>query len=154
MPPLRLTGTPPPLSRLPLGLTFPLPPTLSPVLRSDTLAGIFSGQVTPENSGCFAYARNFNPTTLALGRQLAALEGTEAAYATASGMSAIVVALLAVCNAGDTIVASEAIYGGTYALLADFLPAKCGIKSLIQAPDCPCCLKSNKDGATGKLAEA
>ena len=110
----------------------PTSPPLSqfPVLRSDTLSGIFSGQVTPENSGCFAYARNFNPTTLALARQLAAMEGTEAAYATASGMSAIVVALLSVCNAGDTIIAADAIYGGTYALLADFLPAKCGIKTV------------------------
>ena len=45
-------------------------------------------------------------------------------------MSAIVVALLRLCNAGDTLVASAAIYGGTYALLADFLPAKCGIKTV------------------------
>ena len=101
-----------------------------PVLRSDTLAGIFSGQVTPANSGCFAYARNFNPTTMALGRQLAAMEGTEAAYATASGMSAIVAALLALCGTGDTVIASAAIYGGTYALLADFFPLKCGISTV------------------------
>ena len=59
--------------------SLPPPPRLpsTPVLRSDTLSGIFSGQVTPQNSGCFAYARNFNPTTLALARQLAAMEGGE-----------------------------------------------------------------------------
>jgi O-acetylhomoserine/O-acetylserine sulfhydrylase-like pyridoxal-dependent enzyme len=45
-------------------------------------------------------------------------------------MSAIVVALLSVCNAGDTIIAADAIYGGTYALLADFMPAKCGITTV------------------------
>jgi methionine-gamma-lyase len=67
---------------------------------------------------------------MALGRQLAAMEGTAAAYATASGMSAIVVALLRLCDAGDTIIASAAVYGGTYALLADFFPKKCGIRTV------------------------
>ena len=55
-----------------------------------------------------------------------ALEGTEAAYCTASGMGAIASTLFALCEAGDHIVASNAVYGGTYALMHDFLPAKAG----------------------------
>lgn len=59
-----------------------------------------------------------------LGITLAALEGTESAYACASGMAAISSAIFALCNAGDHIVASNAVYGGTHALLTSFLPAK------------------------------
>lgn len=100
------------------------------VLRADTLPAIFAGKVTPENSACYAYGRSFNPTTRALGRQLAAMEGTEAAYATASGMAAISATLLSCCDAGDVIVSSHSVYGGTFALMKDFLPAKCGIKTV------------------------
>ena len=101
-----------------------------PVLRADTLPAIFAGKVTPENSACYAYGRSFNPTTRALGRQLAAMEGTEAAYATASGMAAISSTLLSLCDAGHVIVSSHSVYGGTFALMKDFLPAKCGIKTV------------------------
>lgn len=52
-----------------------------------------------------------------LGRQLAAMEGGEAAYCCASGMAAISSTLLALCESGDHIVASDAVYGGTFALL-------------------------------------
>lgn len=100
------------------------------VLRADTLPAIFAGKVTPDNSACYAYGRSFNPTTRALGRQLAAMEGTEAAYATASGMAAISATLLSLCNAGDVVVSSRSVYGGTFALMKDFLPAKCGIKTV------------------------
>ena len=63
-----------------------------------------------------------NPTVDVLSRYLAAMEGTEAAICTASGMSAISCALLQICKAGDHIVASESIYGGTHALLESLLP--------------------------------
>jgi methionine-gamma-lyase len=59
-----------------------------------------------------------------LGRAMAALEGTEAAYCTASGMSAIAATILQRCDPGDHIIASDTLYGGTYALLHDFLPRK------------------------------
>jgi methionine-gamma-lyase len=88
---------------------------------------IFAGRKGPESGGCYLYGRHFNPTVYHLGRQLAALEGTEAAYCTASGMGAISAVALALCNSGDHIVAGNAIYGGTWALLNDFLPAKSGI---------------------------
>lgn len=51
-----------------------------------------------------------------LGRQLAALEGAAASYCCASGMAAISATLLALCNSGDHIVCSNAVYGGTFAL--------------------------------------
>lgn len=58
------------------------------------------------------------------------MEGTEAAYATASGMAAISATLLSLCNAGDVIVSSHSVYGGTFALMKDFLPAKCNIRTV------------------------
>eukprot|EP00887_Chlorella_sp_A99_P007420 scaffold2.g7420.t1 len=96
------------------------------VLEADTLPDIFAGAKGPEG-GCYLYGRSFNPTVRYLGRQLAAIEGTEAAYCTASGMGAISSALLALCASGDHIVASNTVYGGTHALLNHFLPNKCGI---------------------------
>lgn len=61
---------------------------------------------------------------LNLSRQMAAMEGTQAAYCTASGMSAISSVLTQLCNSGDHIVASNRLYGGTHALLAHFFPRK------------------------------
>jgi methionine-gamma-lyase len=53
---------------------------------------------------------------------LAEMEGTENASVTASGMGAISCAILQLCNAGDEIVSSRTIYGGTYAFFKNFLP--------------------------------
>jgi len=58
-----------------------------------------------------------------LARYLAAMEGTEAAVCTASGMSAIACSLLQICRGGDHIVSSDTVYGGTHALLAELLPS-------------------------------
>lgn len=96
------------------------------VMSPDTLPELFGGQRGPDR-GCYLYGRHFNPTVYHLGRQLAAMEQAEAAYCTASGMAAISSVLLRVCDTGDHIVASRTIYGGTYALLHDFLPKKAGI---------------------------
>ncbi|MBT8086484.1 MAG: aminotransferase class I/II-fold pyridoxal phosphate-dependent enzyme [Gammaproteobacteria bacterium] len=98
------------------------------VIDPATMPELFQGRKGPEK-GCYLYGRHFNPTVYNLGRQMAALEGTEAAYCTASGMAAIAGVILGLCNAGDEVVSSNAIYGGSYALLNDFLPAKCGIKT-------------------------
>ncbi|MDX2495780.1 MAG: aminotransferase class I/II-fold pyridoxal phosphate-dependent enzyme, partial [Desulfuromusa sp.] len=92
------------------------------VLHPGTMPEIFEGIKGPEQGGCFLYSRHFNPTVDVLSRYLAALEGTEAAICTASGMSAISCAILQICKAGDHIVASESIYGGTHALLESLLP--------------------------------
>ena len=62
-----------------------------------------------------------------LGRQLAAMEGAEAGYCTGSGLGAISCALLGVLDQGDHVIASDTLYGGTWAMLAEFFPKKCGI---------------------------
>jgi methionine-gamma-lyase len=100
-------------------------------MHPDILAGMFHGDTGPDDGGCYLYGRHFNPTVYNLSRQLAALEGTEAAYCTASGMAAISGTLLQLCSAGDHIVSANTVYGGTYALLHDFLPAKAGISATL-----------------------
>jgi methionine-gamma-lyase len=92
------------------------------VIDPATMPEIFQGLRGPEKNGCFLYSRHFNPTNSVLARYLAAMEGTEAAVTTASGMSAIACTLLQICRQGDHIVASSTIYGGTHALLNDMLP--------------------------------
>jgi methionine-gamma-lyase len=100
-------------------------------MHPDILAGMFTGEKGPDKGGCYLYGRHFNPTVYNLSRQLAALEGTEAAYCTASGMAAIAGTLFGLCGSGDHVVASNTVYGGTYALLHDFLPRKTGITATL-----------------------
>jgi methionine-gamma-lyase len=98
------------------------------VMQADIMPEIFKGRRGPEDGeGCYLYGRHFNPTVYVLGRQVAALEGTEAGYCTASGMSAIAGAVMQLCDHGDHVVSSDTVYGGTFALLHDFLPAKAGL---------------------------
>ncbi len=75
-----------------------------------------------EIEGCFLYSRHFNPINKDLCDALAAMEETEAAHVTASGMSAISSCILQLCQKGDHIVSSWTIYGGTYAFLNNFAP--------------------------------
>jgi len=72
--------------------------------------------------GCYLYSRHSSPSNLYLGQALAAMENTEAANVTASGMGAITATLLQLCGAGDHIVSSRTIYGGTYAFMKNFTP--------------------------------
>ncbi|MFZ9993250.1 MAG: aminotransferase class I/II-fold pyridoxal phosphate-dependent enzyme [Steroidobacteraceae bacterium] len=98
------------------------------VLEAGKMPEIFEGRQGPQG-GCFLYGRHFNPTVLVLARHLAAIEATASAYCTASGMAAISGVLLQACDTGDHIVASPALYGGTWALLNDYLPRKAGIQT-------------------------
>lgn len=98
------------------------------VLEAGKMPKIFEGREGP-SGGCFLYGRHFNPTVMVLARHLAALEATPSAYCTASGMAAISGSLLDACNNGDHIVAGQALYGGTWALLHDFLPRKAAIET-------------------------
>ena len=79
---------------------------------SDEAAGRFNLSVPG-----FIYTRLNNPTNDILEQRLAALEGGIAAVATASGTAAIATTLLTLLRAGDHIVASSSLYGGTYNLL-------------------------------------
>jgi methionine-gamma-lyase len=69
----------------------------------------------------FLYSRHWNPTNLELSKALAAMEGTEAAWVTGSGMGAITSALLQLLKAGDHIITSVTTYGGTYAFLKNWI---------------------------------
>lgn len=68
------------------------------------------------------YTRIMNPTTDVLEQRVAALEGGIGALALASGQAAVTYAILTIAEAGDNIVSSTALYGGTYNLFAHTLP--------------------------------
>ena len=71
-------------------------------LKGETMEDTFSGQM----EGCFLYSRHWNPSNKYLAEALAAMENTESAWITASGMAAITCALLQLCNSGDHIITS------------------------------------------------
>lgn len=87
-------------------------------LSAKTMFDTFEGNA----DGCYLYSRHSTPSNLYLGEALAAMEGTETANVAASGMGAITPTILQLCEAGDHIVASRTIYGGTYAFLKNFIP--------------------------------
>jgi len=68
------------------------------------------------------YTRIMNPTNDVLEKRVAAMEGGIAGLAFASGMAAITASIQTICEAGDNIVTSSALYGGTYNLFAHTLP--------------------------------
>jgi len=67
------------------------------------------------------YTRIMNPTNDVFEQRLAALEGGIGALATASGQAAETLAIFTLCNAGDEVIASSALYGGTYTLFSQSL---------------------------------
>ncbi len=87
-------------------------------LSAKTMFDTFEGNA----DGCYLYSRHSSPSNLYLGETLAAMEGTETANVSASGMGAITPVLMQLCDAGNHIVSSRTIYGGTYAFLKNFLP--------------------------------
>ena len=93
-------------------------------LAAKSMMDTFEGNL----EGCYLYSRHSSPSNLYLGQALAAMEGTEAANVSASGMGAISSVLLQLCAQGDHIVSSRTIYGGTYAFLKNFTP-KFGIET-------------------------
>jgi methionine-gamma-lyase len=87
-------------------------------LSAKTMFDTFEGNA----DGCYLYSRHSSPSNLYLGQALAAMEGTETANVTASGMGAITAVILELCKANDHVVCSRTIYGGTYAFLKNFTP--------------------------------
>jgi O-succinylhomoserine sulfhydrylase len=69
----------------------------------------------------FIYARYGNPTVRMFEERIAALEGTEDAFATASGMAAVNAALMSVLKAGDHVVSSRALFGSCLYILEEVL---------------------------------
>lgn len=99
------------------------------VMDAGVMPEIFEGRRGPEAGGCYLYGRHFNPTVYVLARYIAAIEAAESGYCTASGMSAIAGAIMQLCTPGDHVVSSNTIYGGTFALLHDFLPKRANIST-------------------------
>ena len=95
---------------------------------ADHAAGLFN----LERAG-HIYTRISNPTTAVLEERLAALEEGVGAVCTASGMAAMHLAIATLLNAGDHIVASASLYGGTINLLTHTLP-RFGIRTTFVKP--------------------
>ena len=87
-------------------------------------------------SNGYFYSRLANPTVAAFENKVAELEGGVAAIGCASGMSATTLMAFTLCGAGDNIVSSSAIYGGSFNLFAVTLP-KLGIETRFFDPDAP-----------------
>lgn len=87
-------------------------------LHAKTMLDTFEGHA----EGCYLYSRHTSPSNLYLSEALAAMEFTETANVAASGMGAITSVIMQVCGAGDHIISSRTIYGGSYAFLKNFIP--------------------------------
>lgn len=98
---------------------------------SDFAAGLFN----IERAG-HVYSRLSNPTNAVLEERIAALDGGVGAIATASGQAAMHLAVVTICSAGDHIVASQSLYGGTHNLLEYTLP-RFGIETTFVDPRDP-----------------
>ncbi|MDM4765015.1 O-succinylhomoserine sulfhydrylase [Pelomonas sp. SE-A7] len=119
-------------ARLPAGLrpeTLAVRSALAPSQYGENSEALFltSAYVQPDaetsarrfaNSEDFTYSRTSNPTVRALEARLAAMEGTEAAVATSSGMSAILLLCMGLLKAGDHVVCSRSVFGSTINLFA------------------------------------
>ena len=112
-------------------------PRVVPIVQSTTYyyekAGEMADLFDLKSEGYF-YTRLANPTVDAFEKKLAELDGGVLGIATASGMSATLLAILNIAGAGDNIVASRAIYGGSYNLFSVTLP-KYGIQTRFFDPD-------------------
>ncbi len=90
----------------------------------DDFAAVAQSKIT----GGFLYSRWGNPTVQALAKTIASMENAEATACMGSGMAAIHGAVTSAAQAGDHIVASKALYGGTFGLLGHILP-RAGIQT-------------------------
>ncbi len=98
-------------------------PSISDSATYTFLAGKTMGDTFEGNTeGCYLYSRHTSPSNLHLSNALAAMEGTESANVSASGMGAITSVIMQICAAGDHIVSSRTIYGGSYAFMKNYLP--------------------------------
>ena len=119
-------------ARLPEGLrpeTLAVRTALAPSQHGENSEALFltSGYVQPDAetsarrfaaSEDFTYSRTSNPTVRSFEARLAALEGTEAAVATSTGMSAILLLIMGLLKAGDHVVCSRSVFGSTINLFA------------------------------------
>jgi methionine-gamma-lyase len=112
-------------------------PVSAPLVRSSNFA--FANTAAMKSwaegkSNAYIYTRYGNPTLALAEAKLASLENGEAALVTASGMAAISSALLSILQAGDELISTRQVYGGTYRLIRDILP-RLGIRVHLVDPD-------------------
>ena len=114
-------------------------PRVVPIVQSTTFKYESSQQMGDlfdlKDTGYF-YSRLANPTNDAVARKICQLEGGVAAILTSSGQAANFYAILNITGAGDHVIASSAIYGGTYNLIANTMK-NMGIESTFVDPDIP-----------------
>lgn len=85
-------------------------------LSAKTMFDTFEGNT----EGCYLYSRHSSPSNLYLGEALAAMEGTETANVTASGMGAITAVIMQLCDAGSHIVSSRIYLWGYLCVYEEF----------------------------------
>lgn len=83
----------------------------------------------------FIYSRFSNPTVAMFEQRMCALEGAEAARATASGMAAVTAALMGLVRAGDHVVAAQALFGSCRWVIEEWLPRFGVATTLVDGPD-------------------
>lgn len=130
-----------------LGLT---PPVVTPIYQT----AAFTLPSTAAAAGIFnldedghAYSRLNNPTCDVLEERMALIDGAADALAVASGQAAVALALLNLCQAGDNIVSSNELYGGTWNLLANTL-RRLGIEARFVSPADPAAFAAATDEHT------
>ncbi len=111
-------------------------PLAPPIVQTSTFAFASTAELRRYLDGdpaLYAYTRHANPTLDELERALADLEGAEAGLSFASGMAAISSAVMSIVRAGDEVLASAALYGGTLKLLTGLLP-RLSVSARLLAP--------------------
>ena len=112
-------------------------PRVVPIVQSTTYVYDSTkavGDVFDDPTLSLIYSRFENPTTDAIEKKIAALEGGVAAMCTSSGQAASLISILNLCSAGDSFIAASTIYGGTINLFAVTLK-KLGIECIFVNPD-------------------
>lgn len=113
-------------------------PRMIPIIQSTTFKYDTSedmGKLFDLEADGYFYTRLANPTNDYVAKKICALEGGTAAMLTASGQAATFLAVFNICNAGDHVVASSAIYGGSFNLF-NVTMRKMGIDFTFVDPDC------------------
>ncbi|MDL2258087.1 O-acetylhomoserine aminocarboxypropyltransferase/cysteine synthase [Eubacteriales bacterium OttesenSCG-928-K08] len=108
-------------------------PRVMPIVQSTTY--VFDstediGAVFDDPTKALIYSRFANPTVMAVEGKIAALEGGVGAMCTSSGQAATLMSVLNLCSAGDSIISTNQIYGGTYNLFSTTLK-KLGIQCIL-----------------------
>ncbi len=116
---------------------FSLGAVAAPIYQTSTFVFKNTAEVIEYQKGDkskYLYTRYGNPTLETVQKKMAALEGGEAALAVSSGMAAVSTVTLTLVSAGEEIISTEPVYGGTYHLFKDAFPGM-GIKVHFVDPD-------------------